>query len=65
MQLIGYWMTPENIKRSIGEARNQTPYYTQTLKDSQEYIVQCTREMADNYIELQRNIIISLQTALS
>jgi hypothetical protein len=55
--------TRDNIRRSIDEARSQIPRYTQTVNDYQEQTIQAAREIADNYIDSQRQIINSLQSA--
>jgi hypothetical protein len=55
--------TRDNIKRSTDEARREIPRYTQAVNDYQEQTIQASREMADNYIESQKQIINSLQSA--
>jgi hypothetical protein len=45
--------TIDKIKRSLEETRSQIPQYIKSLN--------VPMEIADNYIDLQRNIIISLQ----
>jgi hypothetical protein len=55
--------TKDNIRRSIDEARKEIPRYTQAANDYQEQTIQAAREMADNYIESQKEIINSLQSA--
>jgi hypothetical protein len=55
--------TKENIRKTTDEARNQIPRYTQAVNDYQEQTIQATREIADNYLDSQREIINSLQTA--
>jgi Protein of unknown function (DUF2795) len=55
--------TRDNIRRSIDEARSQIPRYTQSVNDYQEQTIQASREIADNYLELQKEIINSFQSA--
>jgi hypothetical protein len=55
--------TKDNIRRSADEARKEIPRYTQTVNEYQEETIQASREIADNYIESQKQIINSLQSA--
>ena len=55
--------TRDNIKRSTDEARKEIPRYTQAVNDYQEQTIQAAREITDNYIESQWQIINSLQSA--
>jgi hypothetical protein len=52
--------TRDNIRRSIDESRSQIPRYTHTVSDYQEQTIQAAREIADNYVESQKQIINSL-----
>jgi hypothetical protein len=52
----------DNIRRSIDEARSQIPRYTRAVNDYQEQTIQASREIADNYIESQKEILNSLQS---
>jgi hypothetical protein len=54
--------TKNNIGRSIDESRSQIPRYTQIINESQEQVITSAREIADNYIESQKEIINSLQS---
>ena len=56
--------TKNNIKRITDEARKDIPRYTQIVNEYQEETIQAARQMADNYLESQREIINSLQSAL-
>jgi hypothetical protein len=56
--------TKDNIRKTSDEARNQIPRYTQAVNDYQEQTIQATREIADNYIDSQKEIINSFQSAL-
>ena len=54
--------TKDNIRKATDEARSQIPHYTQSVNDYQEQTIQAAREIADNYIESQKEIINSLQS---
>src|SRR6188472_298355 len=56
--------TKNNIRRTADEARKDIPRYTQTVNEYQEETIQAARQMADNYLESQREIINSMQSAL-
>ena len=56
--------TKDNIRRTTDEARKDIPRYTQMVNEYQEETIQAARQMADNYLESQREIINSLQSAL-
>jgi hypothetical protein len=55
--------TKNNIRRATDEARKDIPRYTQVVSDYQEQTIQAAREIADNYLESQKEIINSLQSA--
>jgi len=55
--------TKNNIRRSIDEARSQIPRYGQIINDSQEQVIQAAKEITDDYLESQKEIINSLQSA--
>ena len=57
--------TRDNIRRSIDESRSQIPRYTQAVSDYQEQTIQAAREIADNYVESQKQIINSFQSVLT
>jgi catalase (peroxidase I) len=56
--------TKDNIRRTTDEARKDIPRYTQIVNEYQEETIQAARQMADNYLESQREIINSVQSAL-
>src|SRR5919197_1536913 len=56
--------TKNHIKRTTDEARKDIPHYTQIVNEYQEETIQAARQMADNYLESQMEIINSLQSAL-
>ena len=55
--------TKNNIRRTTDEARKDIPRYTQIVNEYQEETIQTARQMADNYLECQREIINSIQSA--
>jgi vacuolar-type H+-ATPase subunit H len=56
--------TKNNIRRATDEARKDIPRYTQIVNEYQEETIQAARQMADNYLESQREIINSVQSSL-
>ena len=56
--------TKNNIRRTADEARKDIPHYTQIVNEYQEETIQAARQIADNYLESQREIINSVQSAL-
>jgi hypothetical protein len=57
--------TKDNIRKTTDEARSQIPRYTQAVNDYQEQTIQAAREIADNYLDSQREIINSFQSVWS
>jgi hypothetical protein len=55
--------TKNIIRRTTDEARKDIPRYTQIVNEYQEETIQAARQMADNYLECQREIINSIQSA--
>jgi vacuolar-type H+-ATPase subunit H len=56
--------TKNNIRRATDEARKDIPHYTQIVNEYQEETIQAARQIADNYLESQTEIINSFQSAL-
>ena len=54
--------TKDNIRLTTKEAAKEIPQYTQRLGNIQEQTIQTTREIADNYIESQKEIISIYQS---
>jgi hypothetical protein len=54
--------TKDEIKVATREAAREIPQYTQRLGDIQEQTIQTTREIVDNYIESQKEIISIYQS---
>ena len=55
--------TKDNIRRAIDEVRKETPRYSQTVADFQNETADATREIADNFLESQKEVISSMQSA--
>ena len=55
--------TKDNIRRAIEEVRRETPRYSQTVTDFQNETADATREIADNFLESQKEVISSMQSA--
>jgi hypothetical protein len=55
--------TKDNIRRATDEARKDIPRYTQAVNEYQEQTIQVTIEIADNYLNSQKEIINSFQSA--
>ena len=55
--------TKDNINRSVEEARRQIPSNTQAINDYQERLLQAAQEIADIYVNSQKEIISSFQSA--
>jgi hypothetical protein len=55
--------TKDNIKRSIDESRNQIPRYNNIVNSYQEQSLQTAKEISEEYIESQKAVINSLQSA--
>src|SRR5919199_568134 len=51
----------DNTKRAVDQAKREIPHYTQIANDYQEQAIQAVREMVDNYIDTQKEIINSFQ----
>jgi hypothetical protein len=54
--------TKDNIRHVTRESAREIPQYTQRLGNIQEQTIQTTREIADNYIESQKEIISIYQS---
>ena len=57
--------TKTNIKKSIDETRTQIPRYTNTINEYHEQVFQTVKEVADSYVDSQREILTSSQSTLS
>ena len=55
--------TKDNINRSIDESKKQIPHYNNIVNSYQEQTLQDVKEISENYIESQKSIINSFQSA--
>jgi hypothetical protein len=55
--------TKDNIHKAIDEVRRETPRYSQTVIDFQNETAEATREIADNFLDSQKEVINSMQSA--
>ena len=55
--------TKDNINRSIDESRKQIPRFNDIVNSYQEQTLQTTKEISENFIESQKSIINSFQSA--
>jgi hypothetical protein len=54
--------TKEGIRRSIEEVRREMPRYSQTVTDFQNETADASMEIADNFLESQKEVINSMQS---
>jgi hypothetical protein len=55
--------TKNNIRQALEEVKRETPRYSQTITDFQNQTVDATREIADNFLDSQKEVINSIQSA--
>jgi ABC-type transporter Mla subunit MlaD len=55
--------TKDNIQKTVDEARREIPRFTQVVNQYQEQSLQATKDIAENYLESQKEILNSLQSA--
>ncbi len=55
--------TKQNINRSIDESKNQIPRYNAIVNSYQEQSLQTAKEISEQYINSQKSVINSLQSA--
>jgi hypothetical protein len=54
--------TKDNLKKTIDEARREIPRNTEAINDYQEHTLQSTKEITDNYLDSQKEVIRSFQS---
>lgn len=54
--------TKKNIQKNVNEAKNQIPRYTQKIQEFQEQTVQAAEDIAENYLEYQKQLVDSFQS---
>jgi hypothetical protein len=52
----------KSIETMMAETGNQVPQYTQSITDNQEHNIQTTRDITENYLEMQKQAIDSFQS---
>ena len=55
--------TKNNIHQALEEVKRETPRYSQTITDFQNQTADATREIADNFLDSQKEVINSIQSA--
>ncbi|CAN5621922.1 hypothetical protein BH23THE1_BH23THE1_35040 [soil metagenome] len=55
--------TKDNIKKSIDESRNQIPRINDIVNSYQEQSLKTTKEISEEYIDSQKEVVNSLQSA--
>ena len=55
--------TQEFIRKSVDEAKKEIPRYTRAINEYQEQTIESTRQLADNFVVSQKEIINSYQSA--
>ncbi len=55
--------TKNNIQQAIQELKSETPRYSQAITDFQTQTVDATQEIAHNFLDSQREVINSFQSA--
>jgi hypothetical protein len=54
--------TKNNIHQAIEEVKRETPRYSQAITDFQNQTADATREIADNFLDSQKEVINSIQS---
>ena len=54
----------KTIRRNTDEARNQMSHYGQVISSAQEQTAQATKEIAENYVKFQEQVLNSFQSIL-
>jgi hypothetical protein len=57
--------TRDEIRKSVIEARKEIPRVTEAISEYQQQTIEAAREIADNYIQSQKEILNSVQSAWS
>ncbi|MDW0203134.1 MAG: hypothetical protein QOD17_08640 [Nitrososphaeraceae archaeon] len=54
--------TKSTVKKTTNEALNEIPRYTKAVKEYQEETIQAMKDIADNFLESQKDVIRSMRT---
>jgi len=55
--------TRDNVRKAIEETKRETPRLAQTITDFQNETADATKEITDTFLETQKNVVISIQSA--
>ena len=55
----------KSMKRNVDEAADQIPRYVRTIVETQEQTAQATKDIAENYLEYQKQAINSFQSVFA
>jgi vacuolar-type H+-ATPase subunit H len=54
--------TKSSVNKTTNEARKEVPQFTKAVNEYQEETIQATKDIADNYLESQKEVIHSMQS---
>jgi hypothetical protein len=54
--------TKSSVNKTANEARKEVPEYTKAVKEYQEETIEATKDIADSFLESQKQVIISSQS---
>jgi vacuolar-type H+-ATPase subunit H len=54
--------TKSSVNKTINEARKEVPQFTKAINEYQEETIQARKDIADNYLESQKEVIHSMQS---
>jgi prophage DNA circulation protein len=54
--------TKSNVKKTVDEAVKEIPRFTKAINEYQQETIQATKDMADNFLESQKEVIHSMQS---
>src|SRR5690349_1405985 len=57
--------TKEGIRRAIEESRREIPRYSQTVTDFQNETADATRDISENFLDAQKEVVNSIQSTLT
>ncbi|HKQ20702.1 MAG TPA: hypothetical protein VJS91_01565 [Nitrososphaeraceae archaeon] len=55
--------TKSSVNRSTNEAMKEVPEFAKAVNEYQQHTIQATKDIADNFLESQKQVIHSLQSA--
>lgn len=54
--------TKSSVNKTTNEAKKEVPQFTKAVNEYQEETIQATKDIADNYLESQKEVIHSMQS---